>query len=263
MALSESGDDLVVESLAAGYLGSPVVREISLSIRAGEIVALFGPNGAGKTTTLMAISGLIQAMGGEVSFAGQTLGRRPAFRRARLGISLVPEGRALFPDLTAREHLKLAARRGRRKVEAETLALLPELEKCLPRKAGVLSGGEQQMLALGRALVSRPRALLVDEMSLGLAPVIVERLMPVLRHVADEYGTAVLFVEQHVAAALEIADRAYVLSHGRLVHEGPSDELRRDAHLLEASYLGEGISSPPAKRDAPPRGTGTTRGDDE
>ncbi len=123
--------------------------------------------------------------------------------------------------------------------QRELLEMLPELEKCLDRKAGMLSGGEQQMLAVGRALVSRPRILLVDEMSLGLAPVIVERLLPILRRVADEFGTAVLFVEQHVALALEVADRAYVLSHGRIVLEGPAEQLRADRKLVTASYLGE------------------------
>jgi branched-chain amino acid transport system ATP-binding protein len=153
----------------------------------------------------------------------------------------------LFPGLTVREHLRLAGGRGapggrsRRAGtrEDELLEMLPELRKCLGRKAGLLSGGEQQMLAIGRALVTRPRLLLVDEMSLGLAPVIVERLIPVLRRAADELGSSVLFVEQHVALALEVADRAYVLTHGRIGLEGPAAELRERRELLAASYLGE------------------------
>ena len=153
-------------------------------------------------------------------------------------MSLVPEGRALFFSLTVREHLRLAG--GRRGIaQAQLFELFPELEKCADRKAGVLSGGEQQMLAVGRGLISRPRLLLVDEMSLGLAPVIVERMLPLLRTIASEYGTAVLFVEQHVALALEVADRAYVLNHGRVVLEGAAEDLRERRELLRSSYLGE------------------------
>ena len=137
-----------------------------------------------------------------------------------------------------RENLRLA--RGEKSLpQDELLSMLPELEKCLGRKAGVLSGGEQQMLAVGRALISRPRLLLVDEMSLGLAPVIVERLLPILRRIADELGAGVLFVEQHISMALEIADRAYVLNHGELVLEGQAADLRGRRDLVEASYLGE------------------------
>jgi branched-chain amino acid transport system ATP-binding protein len=160
---------------------------------------------------------------------------------ARLGVSLVPEGRALFFDLTVRDHLRLAGARGGLAKE-QLFELFPELEKCFRRKAGVLSGGEQQMLALGRGLISRPRLLLVDEMSLGLAPVIVERMLPVLRRIARELDTAVLFVEQHVALALEVADRAYVLNHGRVVLQGAADDLRGQRDLLRASYLGETAS---------------------
>ena len=156
----------------------------------------------------------------------------------------MPEGRALFYGLTVREHLKLAGRSGGRLAEAELLDLLPELRKTLRRKAGVLSGGEQQMLAVGRALVARPRLLLVDEMSLGLAPVVVERMMPVLRRVAEDFGTAVLFVEQHVALALEVADRAYVLNHGHLVLQGSAAELREKPEVLKSSYLGEAAVAP-------------------
>jgi branched-chain amino acid transport system ATP-binding protein len=244
MATAETTAMLDVQSLSAGYLGTPVVRDLSLHVNAGEVVALFGPNGAGKTTTLSAIAGLIEPLDGTVRFADEDTTGRPAYRLARSGVSLVPEGRALFFGLTVREHLKLAARSGDRLPEAELLELLPELRKCLGRKAGVLSGGEQQMLAVGRALVTRPRLLLVDEMSLGLAPVIVERMMPVLRRVAEDLGTAVLFVEQHVALALEVADRAYVLNHGQLVLEGSAAELREKPELLKSSYLGETAVAP-------------------
>ncbi len=242
-----AGHALVLRDVSAGYKGIPVVRELNLEVRPGEVVALLGPNGAGKTTTLETIAGLNRPIAGTVELSGEAVGGRPAHLLARQGLALVPEGRALFPGLTVREHLRLAGGRAskkgaRKKVassEEELLEMLPELRKCLGRKAGLLSGGEQQMLALGRALVTRPRLLLVDEMSLGLAPVIVERLVPILRRAADELGASVLFVEQHVALALEVSDRAYVLTHGRIGLEGPAAELRERRELLAASYLGE------------------------
>jgi branched-chain amino acid transport system ATP-binding protein len=243
------GHALAVRDLHAGYRGVPVIRELNLEVRPGEVVALLGPNGAGKTTTLETIAGLNHPISGTVELSGEVIGGKPAHLLARRRLALVPEGRALFPGLTVREHLRLAGRRGRgasgtgpgnrRAAEDELLEMLPELRKCLGRKAGLLSGGEQQMLAVGRALVTRPRLLLVDEMSLGLAPVIVERLLPILRRAADELGSSVLFVEQHVALALEISDRAYVLTQGRIRLEGPAAELRGRRELLAASYLGE------------------------
>ena len=241
---SASGHGLAVRDLFAGYRGVPVIREVNLEVRPGEVVALLGPNGAGKTTTLETIAGLNRPISGTVELSGENVGGKPAYVLARRSLALVPEGRALFPGLTVREHLRLAAGRGsahsrRASREEELLEMLPELHKCLNRKAGLLSGGEQQMLAVGRALVTRPRLLLVDEMSLGLAPVIVERLLPILRRAADELGSSVLFVEQHVALALEISDRAYVLTHGRIRLEGPAAELRERRELLAASYLGE------------------------
>ncbi len=240
-----SGHALTVRDLQAGYRGVPVVRELNLEVRPGEVVALLGPNGAGKTTTLETIAGLNRPISGTVELSGEGIGGKPAHILARRGIALVPEGRALFPGLTVHEHLRLAGGRrpgaagNRHRPEDELLEMLPELRKCLGRKAGLLSGGEQQMLAVGRALVTRPRLLLVDEMSLGLAPVIVERLLPILRRAASELGSSVLFVEQHVALALEISDRAYILTHGRIRLEGAAAELRGRRELLAASYLGE------------------------
>jgi branched-chain amino acid transport system ATP-binding protein len=236
---AEAGQPLLsVSGLDAGYDGIPVIRGLELHVDAGEVVAVLGPNGAGKTTTLATIAGLVRPVGGEISFDGRPVGGLAAHVLAKRGMSLVPEGRALFFSLTVREHLKLAG--GRRGIaQTQLFELFPELEKCADRKAGVLSGGEQQMLAVGRGLISRPRLLLVDEMSLGLAPVIVERMLPLLRTIASEYGTAVLFVEQHVALALEVADRAYVLNHGRVVLEGAAEDLRERRELLRSSYLGE------------------------
>jgi branched-chain amino acid transport system ATP-binding protein len=229
---------LQLDALAAGYHGTPVVRDLSIHVGAGEVVALLGPNGAGKTTTLSTIAGLLPRIGGAVHLDGEDIGGVPAHKLARRGVSLVPEGRSLFFGMTVREHLLLAEKKGSLRRE-QLVEMLPELRKCLDRKAGVLSGGEQQMLAVGRALVCAPRVLLVDEMSLGLAPVIVERLLPILRRVAEEIGAGVLFVEQHVSLALEVADRAYVLSHGRLVLEGRAADLRGRRDLLRSSYLGE------------------------
>jgi branched-chain amino acid transport system ATP-binding protein len=230
---------LKLEGFVGGYYGQPVVRDLDLEVGAGEVVALLGANGAGKTTTLETIAGLNEPIGGRIEVDGEEISGRPTYRLARAGVSLVPESRALFNGLTVREHIRLAGNREQALSEPDLLEMLPELEKCLDRKAGVLSGGEQQMLAVGRALVGRPRLLLVDEMSLGLAPIIVERLLPILRRVATEMDTGVLFVEQHVPLALKVADRAYVLSHGRLVAEGAAEELSRQSELLRSSYLGD------------------------
>ncbi|MBS1843702.1 MAG: ABC transporter ATP-binding protein [Actinobacteria bacterium] len=230
---------LEITGLDAGYFGQPVVRDLNLQVGAGEVVALLGANGAGKTTTLETIAGLYAPIAGTIAMDGSEIGGRATHKLAREGVSLVPESRALFNGLTVREHLQLARTGGNDLPTDAVLEMLPELEKCLARKAGVLSGGEQQMLAVGRALVGRPHLLLVDEMSLGLAPIIVERLLPILRRVATEMGTGVLFVEQHVPLALQVADKAYVLSHGRLVLEGMAQRLRGESELLRASYLGD------------------------
>jgi len=229
---------LEIEDLCTGYAGVTVVRDLNLHVDEGEVVALLGPNGAGKTTTLLTTSALVPIISGDVKVFGRSVkGRRPHLV-AREGLAHVPEDRSLFFGLTVRENLRLGAAKGAADID-QALDYFPALKPILSRRAGLLSGGEQQMLAMGRALTVRPRLLMVDEMSLGLAPIIVERLLPVLRTIADQTGAGVLVVEQHVHLALEVADRAYVLSHGNLALEGSAAELSENRHLLESSYMGQ------------------------
>lgn len=228
---------LHVDRLSTGYDRAAVVRNVSLSVSPGEIVALLGPNGVGKTTTLKTISGLVRPMGGTITLAGENLAAVTPSERARKGIAHVPEGRGLFFGLSVAEHFRLG-HRGERLDEDIAYGYFPSLRKLATRPAGVLSGGEQQMLAVGRALARQPRLLLLDELSMGLAPVIVEQLMPVIRSYADQSGCSVLMVEQHVHLALGIADRAYVMAHGEIVIDGDAADLRADRALISASYLG-------------------------
>ncbi len=230
-----------IEGLDAGYGGVPVVRGLNLQVRSGEVVALLGPNGAGKTTTLLTISGLLRPLGGSLKVMGEPVVGGKPYLVARRGLAHVAEDRSLFFDLTVNENLRLGLTgdRSRRAAAMDrAMEMFPALQPLRTRRAGLLSGGEQQMLAMARALASEPKVLLVDEMSMGLAPIIVERMMPVVRRIANETGTAVLIVEQHVHMALSIADRGYVLNHGNLVLEGTSKELLERRDLLEASYLG-------------------------
>ena len=229
---------LALEGLAAGYEGAAVIRSLDLSVAPGEVVALLGANGAGKTTTLRAISGLVHPLEGRILFQGADLAKLSASARARLGIAHVPEGRGLFFGLTVAEHFRLGHRKETLKEEL-AYQYFPALAELRTRRTGLLSGGEQQMLALGRALAREPSLLLLDELSLGLAPVIVERLLPVVRSYAESSGCAVLLVEQHVHLALEVCDRGYVLSHGDLVLHRPASELRANRQLIVSSYLGE------------------------
>ncbi|MEZ5218016.1 MAG: ABC transporter ATP-binding protein [Ilumatobacteraceae bacterium] len=228
---------LEIDGLSTGYSGVPVVRDLRLDVAAGEIVALLGPNGAGKTTTLLTVSGMLPILSGDIQVLGRSVrGRRP-HRIARDGVAHVAEDRSVFAQLTVAENLRLGASKGAADLD-HALQYFPSLEALMGRRAGLLSGGEQQMLAMARALTVSPKLLMVDEMSLGLAPIIVEQLLPVLRAIADDTGAGVLLVEQHVHLALEVADRAYVLNHGTVVAEGRASDLAGDAELLQRSYLG-------------------------
>ena len=228
---------LEIEDLSTGYNGVAVVRNLTMTVNEGEIVALLGPNGAGKTTTLLTASALNPILSGDIRVLGKSVKGRRAHMVARDGVAHVPEDRSLFFQLTVRENLRLGAAKGAADI-IQALGYFPALEKLMDRRAGLLSGGEQQMLAMARALTVQPRLLMVDEMSLGLAPIIVERLLPVLRRIATETGAGVLLVEQHVHLALEVADRAYVMSHGSLAMEGDAKHLAANRDLLESSYLG-------------------------
>jgi branched-chain amino acid transport system ATP-binding protein len=227
-AMADTSAMLEVNNLSVAYDRSPVVRDLTLTVRSGEVVALLGANGAGKTTTLRAISGLLRHPPGTVKVGGADLAGKAPAARARLGIAHVPSDRGLFFGLTVAEHFRLDA----------AFDHFPALRPLRDRKAGLMSGGEQQMLAISRALARKPRLLMLDEMSLGLAPVIVGRLLPVVREYATTTGTGVLLVEQHVHMALKIADRGYVLSHGEMAASGSAAELSDNSALLAASYLG-------------------------
>jgi branched-chain amino acid transport system ATP-binding protein len=218
----------------AGYNEMAVVRNLNLIVHPGEVVALIGANGAGKTTTLLTLSGDLPALSGEVFVNGVATGA-PLHKRARTGLSFATEERSVFMRLTVAENFKVA-----RCAVEESLEVFPELKRLLHRKAGSLSGGEQQMLTLARAIARNPKLLLVDELSLGLAPMVVERLLHAVRDVADERRIGVLMVEQHVRQALEIADRGYVMRRGSVQLDGPCSYLLSQLTEIEASYLSGG-----------------------
>ena len=232
---------LRIAGLAAGYGDVQALWDVSLEALRGELVVMLGANGAGKTTTLRAISGLTRAWSGTIELDGKSILGASSRRIVELGIGHVPEGRALFPQMSVRDNLELGAytpgpRRRRRENLARVFSLFPRLRERQGQLCGTLSGGEQQMCAIGRGLMSEPTLLMLDEPSLGLAPIVVEEMFKIIAAIRKT-GVTVLLVEQHVAQALEVADRGFILVDGRTVRAGTGEELLRDAKVRQA-YLG-------------------------
>jgi branched-chain amino acid transport system ATP-binding protein len=232
---------LQLSDIFVSYGMIAALKGVSLEVRQGEIVALIGANGAGKSTTLMSISGIAGLQAGTITFSGRAIKGLPSHEIVGLGICQVPEGRHIFPRMTVRENLEMGAflEDTRRLDEDMTrvFAMFPVLEERNRQLGGTLSGGEQQMLAIGRALMSRPKLLLLDEPSLGLAPIIVSRIFKIIEEI-NRQGTTILLVEQNAKAALRLASRAYVMESGRIVMQGPASDLANDPGIKKA-YLGE------------------------
>jgi branched-chain amino acid transport system ATP-binding protein len=222
---------LRADGITSGYDGIPAIRNLSLSVKAGEVVALLGANGAGKTTTLLTLAGEVPLHSGHVTWLGQPA-RGPLHRRARAGLCMLTEERSLFMGLTVRQNLRLG-----RGPSDKALEIMPELVELMNRRAGLLSGGEQQMLTLARALAGDFQLLMIDEISLGLAPIIVRRLLSLVRQAAEERNLGVLLVEQHIGSALNFSDRAIVLRRGDIVLEGDSADLRGRVDEITDAYL--------------------------
>lgn len=227
--------ELVLDNVTVSRGAGPVIRDVSLSVKSGTITALVGPNGAGKTSLLESISGVVAASAGTISLDGEPLDRLSRVKRSKRGLAHIEQGRAVFPSLTVMENIRLTARSQEEADEA--LALFPELEKRKDGASGLLSGGEQQMVVLARAFASRPRFLLIDEMSLGLAPVVFMRLLPMIEKISQS-GVGVLLVEQFTHLALGVADSALVVAHGRVTYQGGARELRQSPEVLHRAYLG-------------------------
>ncbi|MBE0691605.1 MAG: ABC transporter ATP-binding protein [Aquamicrobium sp.] len=231
---------LTVTDLRIAYGKAEVVHGVSFEVGAGECVALIGPNGAGKSTILKAVCGLMQPTGGDIRFEGRSIAGLPGHEVARIGIAMCPEGRQMFPEMTVMENLRLGAYRRRRENIApeieEVLALFPRLRERASQMAGTLSGGEQEMVAIGRALMARPRLCILDEPSLGIAPKVVDEIEETLMKI-KQLGVTILLVEQAVSMALRVADRAYVLEAGEVVTAGTSEEMSNDPRV-QSAYLG-------------------------
>jgi branched-chain amino acid transport system ATP-binding protein len=231
---------VIAQGVEVGYGGAPVLKGISFHVDRGEVVALVGPNGAGKTTLLRTISGLLRPSGGAVSLLGRPVDLKRPERNAWRGLAHVPDGRGLLGDLSVEENLLLARgeRVSRKHLLQRAHQLFPQLDKILGRKAKLLSGGEQQMVAVARAVIRRPPVLVIDELSLGLSPQRSRELLQAVKAAAAEQSTAVLLVEQHVKMALEFADRVSVLVAGQIVIDRTSDQLSHDSEELADAYLG-------------------------
>jgi branched-chain amino acid transport system ATP-binding protein len=225
-------------ALCGGRASTVVFRDLDLDVHAGTVLALLGPNGAGKSTLLMTMAGLLPSKGGEVLVDGAAIRSGNAVASSRAGVVLVPDNRALFTTLTVEENLDVARHKGG-PAPRDLLDVFPALDKRWRLPAGSLSGGEQQMLAMARALIQEPKVLLVDEMSMGLAPLVVEALFDTVRRIASDHGAAIVLVEQHVSLALEVADEAAVLNRGNVVLRGSAKALSKDGAQLERAYLGE------------------------
>jgi branched-chain amino acid transport system ATP-binding protein len=230
--------------LTGGRGASTAFRDVDLDVDAGKITALLGPNGAGKTTLLLTIAGLLTTKTGTVEVDGEVLANGRPAKANEAGVVLLPDNRSLFTNLSVEENLRVARRRGG-PTPKDMLEVFPGLERRWTIKAGALSGGEQQMLAMARALIQQPKVLLADELSLGLAPLIVQDLFGAVRRMADEHGCAVLLVEQHVHLALRVADDAAVLNHGSIVLRDSAERLQREEAVLEEAYLGAVEESAP------------------
>ena len=252
--MSANGASLKIEGLSVARGGKPVVREISLEIAPGAVTTLLGPNGAGKSTMVLTVGGVLRPTAGTVSVDGQNLTRLRPERIRQAGVAIVPEGRRLLPDLSVQDNLRVAtyslSRDDAKRGIAYALEVFPQLEARWGATARTLSGGEQQMVVLAQALVSKPRFILVDELSLGLAPVVVKRLVPALERAAAE-GIGVLLIEQFVHVALAVADSAYVIEGGRIVYQGTAAELKAHPERLHSAYLlRERAGAVPAPGDA-------------
>jgi branched-chain amino acid transport system ATP-binding protein len=239
-----------VKGMCTGYAGQPVVHDLSFDVMPGEVLCLLGPNGAGKTTTMLALAGELPLIEGEVAFAGVKR-NAPLYKRARNGMSYVTEERSVFKGMTLRDNLRIGG------VSAEeAVALFPELGRRMSVRGGLLSGGEQQMLTLARALGRKPRLLLADELSLGLAPLVVDRLLNAVRQAADERGTAVIMVEQHAHKALKYTDHAIVIRRGRVQLDLSGEQARGRIGEVEQAYLtstgGDAGDGEAAEHAAPP-----------
>ena len=233
---------LELNNVDVAYGGIRAVRKLSLHVNQGELVSLIGANGAGKSTTLRAICGLVPLAGGSIHYQGQSLSGQPVYSMVRQGLVMVPEGRGIFPQLTIEENLQMGAySRNDKDVVAKDLEQVytsfPRMAERRKQTAGTLSGGEQQMLAMGRAILSRPKLLLLDEPTMGLAPIMVDRIFEVIEDISRQ-GVTILLIEQNARLALEVSQRGYVLESGELTLQGPAQELLHDPKV-RAAYLGE------------------------